>query len=137
MKFSMKNFFSKCEQIRRNLRIWSHLLKKSLMENFIFCAVQDNGQYLQSNQNYFSITLITSSIELDLIINFLKKNKQQPNMITILVPAFQSKFQVFEIPSISLEMLSILDSIYNKPRFQTFCLEIPVFSIEIQGFRSK
>ena len=36
MKFSMKNFFSKCEQIRRNLRIWSHLLKKSLMENFIF-----------------------------------------------------------------------------------------------------
>ena len=24
---------------RRKLRIWSHLLKKSLMENFIFCAV--------------------------------------------------------------------------------------------------
>ena len=22
------------------LRIWSHLLKKSLMENFVFCAVQ-------------------------------------------------------------------------------------------------
>ena len=32
MKFSIKNFFSK-------LRIWSHLLKKFLMENFIFCAV--------------------------------------------------------------------------------------------------
>ena len=27
------------DQIRRKLRIWSHLLKKSLMENFIFCAV--------------------------------------------------------------------------------------------------
>ena len=39
MMFSIKNFFSKCDQIRRNLRIWSHLLKKSLMENFIFCAV--------------------------------------------------------------------------------------------------
>ena len=39
MKFSIKDFFSKCEQIRRKLRIWSHLLKKSLMENFIFCAV--------------------------------------------------------------------------------------------------
>ena len=39
LKFSIKNFFSKCDQIRRNLRIWSHLLKKSLMENFIFCAV--------------------------------------------------------------------------------------------------
>ena len=39
MKFSIKDFFSKCDQIRRKLRIWSHLLKKSLMENFIFCAV--------------------------------------------------------------------------------------------------
>ena len=35
----IKDFFSKCEQICRKLRIWSHLLKKSLMENFIFCAV--------------------------------------------------------------------------------------------------
>ena len=40
MKFSMKNFFSKCEQIRRKLRMWSQLLKKSLMQNFIICAVQ-------------------------------------------------------------------------------------------------
>ena len=39
MKFSIKNFFSKCDQIRRKLRIWSHLLKKSLTENFIFRAV--------------------------------------------------------------------------------------------------
>ena len=29
----------KCDQIRRKLQIWSHLLKKSLMENFIFCAL--------------------------------------------------------------------------------------------------
>ena len=32
MKFSIKDFFS-------YLRIWSRLLKKSLMENFIFCTV--------------------------------------------------------------------------------------------------
>ena len=38
-KFYIKDFFSKCDQIRRKLRIWSHLLKKSLMENFIFCPV--------------------------------------------------------------------------------------------------
>ena len=31
-------FSSKCDQIRRKLCIWSHLLKKSVMENFIFCA---------------------------------------------------------------------------------------------------
>ena len=35
MKFSIKDFFSKCDQIRSFLRIWSHLLK----QNFIFCAV--------------------------------------------------------------------------------------------------
>ena len=39
MKFSIKDFFRKCDQIGRKLRIWSHLPKKSLMENFIFCAV--------------------------------------------------------------------------------------------------
>ena len=41
MKFSIKDFFSKCYQIRRKLRIWSHLLKKPLMENFIFYAVKN------------------------------------------------------------------------------------------------
>ena len=39
MKFFIKDFFSKCDQIRSKLRIWSHLLKKSLMKNFIFYAV--------------------------------------------------------------------------------------------------
>ena len=39
MKFFIIDFLSKCDQIRSFLRIWSHLLKKSLMENFIFCAV--------------------------------------------------------------------------------------------------
>ena len=34
MKFYIKDFFSKCDQIRRK-----HLLKKSLMENFIFCPI--------------------------------------------------------------------------------------------------
>ena len=34
IKFSIKDFFSKCDQI---------LLKKSLMENLIFCAVCERG----------------------------------------------------------------------------------------------
>ena len=44
MKFSMKDLFSKYDQIRSLLRIWSHLLKKSLMENFIFL----NSDHVQS-----------------------------------------------------------------------------------------
>ena len=40
MKFSINDFFSKYDQIRSFLRIWSHLLKKCLMENLIFlCSV--------------------------------------------------------------------------------------------------
>ena len=38
MKLSIKNLFGKSDQIRSFLRIWSYLLKKSLMENFIFSA---------------------------------------------------------------------------------------------------
>ena len=38
MKFSIKDFFSKYDQICSFLWIWSNLLKKSLMEDFIFCA---------------------------------------------------------------------------------------------------
>ena len=33
MQFSIKDFFSKCDQIRN---FWSHLLNKSLMVHFIF-----------------------------------------------------------------------------------------------------
>ena len=35
MKFAIEGFFSKFDQIRRK-----HLLKKFLMENFLFCAVK-------------------------------------------------------------------------------------------------
>ena len=41
IKFSIEDFFSKCDQIRHFRRIWSHLLMKFLMENFIFCAVSN------------------------------------------------------------------------------------------------
>ena len=35
IKFPIKDFYSKCDQTV----VWSHLLKKSLLENFMFCAV--------------------------------------------------------------------------------------------------
>ena len=46
MKFPIKNNFSKCDQIRS-------LLKKSLMENFIFCAVAMVNQ--QTFQRRFNV----------------------------------------------------------------------------------
>ena len=47
MKFFMKDFISKYDQIRIwKLRNWSHLLKKFLMENFSFCAMTPLGSIL-------------------------------------------------------------------------------------------
>ena len=40
MNFSIIDLFSKFDQIRRELRIWSHVLNKSVVENF-FCAVTE------------------------------------------------------------------------------------------------
>ena len=40
LEFFFKDFFGKCDPIGSFLRIQSHLLKKSLMENFIFHAVE-------------------------------------------------------------------------------------------------
>ena len=39
MKCSIKDFFSKCDQIRSFLWIWPHLLNKFSVENFVFCAL--------------------------------------------------------------------------------------------------
>ena len=49
MKFSIKDFFSKCEQICSFLWICSHSLKKALVENFIFCAVHSTSKYFHTN----------------------------------------------------------------------------------------
>ena len=48
IKLSIKDIFSNYDQIRSSMRIWSHLLKKSLMENFIFCAMT-----FSSTENFY------------------------------------------------------------------------------------
>ena len=48
MKFSIKNFFSKCDQIPSFPWIWLHLLKKSLMENFIFLRSGQSSHHVQT-----------------------------------------------------------------------------------------
>ena len=43
MKFSIKDFFSEFDQIHIFLQICSRLLKKSVMENFIFCVAAESS----------------------------------------------------------------------------------------------
>ena len=51
MKFSIEDLFSKCTQIRRKLRICSHLLKKSFNGKLHFCAMFFS--FLLLNVKYF------------------------------------------------------------------------------------
>ena len=65
MKFSIKDFFSKCDQIRS-------FLKKSLMENFIFlcsenfaktirlCKISSPGKYRENFVFYFGALVFPS-----------------------------------------------------------------------------
>ena len=66
MEFSIKDFLSKCDKIRRKLQIWSHLLKKSLIENCIFCAVSKLVTY------YFTFQILTEILPMKLMLkNFI------------------------------------------------------------------
>ena len=53
MKFSIKDFFSKCYQIHSFLQIWSHLLKRSLMEKFIFVECNLKSSTSKSSTTYY------------------------------------------------------------------------------------
>ena len=66
IKFSVGNFFSKCEQIRIKLRIYSHLLNKSLTENFILCVAVLLLSLARFSSNLVSrITFHQSTLETD------------------------------------------------------------------------
>ena len=55
MNFSIKDFFSKYDQIHSFLQIWSYLLEKSLMENFNFCAVINSIDNFGVRVNVFDL----------------------------------------------------------------------------------
>ena len=78
MMFSSKDFSSKCDQIRSFLQIWSHLLKKYLMRNLIFCAVLCSSgilsfiicvYYLVHCMKYKLFASLENCLRLNLILN--------------------------------------------------------------------
>ena len=83
MKFSIKDFFGKCDQICSFLRIWSHLLKKSLMENFIFSAVNieicfsQNQRQCENLRKYF-LSFLPKSKEFK---RYVKDSKRYKNIV--------------------------------------------------------
>ena len=76
MKFSIKYVFSKCEQIYNKLRIWSHLLNKPLIENFIFCAVFKQCNYV--------ILALTKLLRFEIYSSrLLNKQKYRKNFVQV------------------------------------------------------
>ena len=74
MKFSIKDFFS--------MRIWSRLLKKSLLENFIFCAVLMNMLILELTGLLFLLKM--------LVLYLIKFQERFNNLLVIKI-----KYQIY------------------------------------------
>ena len=51
-KFSIKDFFGRCKQVRIFLRIFSHFLKIPLTGNFIFLAVYITKSISKNIRNF-------------------------------------------------------------------------------------
>ena len=112
MKFSIKDFFSKCDQIRRKLGIWSHLLKKSLMENFIFRAVIEQKAWFTDQMKW------RGSIESSMAV--INKKSIQCNNIIIGVKCF----------SVSIESIECIGSIEKQPWTRCTCKIEPTQPLE-------
>ena len=85
MNFFVKNLFSKCEHIRIKLRIYSHLLNKSLTENFIFCVVNIIGFTTESCKFFFKKSF-----------SRILYTNQHVTQISIHFPLQKSIFGIFE-----------------------------------------
>ena len=60
MKFSIKDFFSKCDKIQRKLPIWSHLLNKSLIKNYTLNILESrNGIKMNTYVIRYSVIKIS------------------------------------------------------------------------------
>ena len=89
-KFSIKNFFGKFDQIRRKLRIWSHLERNSLMENFIFCAVLDKNKIAWIVPMCDSDFLHEKMIEVSFIWSFYRSSRPRCSVKKVFLEILQN-----------------------------------------------
>ena len=119
MKFSIKDFFSKCDQIRSLLQICSHLLKKSLIVNFVFCAVI-------VSERVICVTNVSKSkakefITLLSVISQKKRKQQKPRETCLqrIRKKFyyqQLKFMLLTKGTITVPMGSVMEAIARPSR---------------------
>ena len=105
LKFSIKNFFNKCNQIHSFLRIWCPLLEKSLMENFSFWAVN----YAAFRKVNFFFNKI-----------FYRKLNEIISLVEIASFSFPRKIFLKRKWTIT----TLLEELGDQTKFEWFCSEI-------------
>ena len=108
MKVFIKDFFINCDKICSFLWIWSHLLKKSLIGNFIFCAVQETFLSTQLQAVICMIRLQSVQVE-----------KSQENIILC-----KPSLSLFYEKKCSLFLFSINDFTIDESTLQTTHLQM-------------
>ena len=96
-KVSIKNYSRKCHQIRSFLRIWQHLLKKSLKETFFFWHCWSCFFIIVRNCSFLAGIIFCSSVVLVRTFN----TKGVYNFITT-EANFGSALQWYLVPILSL-----------------------------------
>ena len=122
MNFSIKDFFSKSDQIRSFLRIWSHLLSKSLMENFIFCAV------CCLNQGRFTEDILNGKLNI-----LCKATRVYCKVIQTKKKTLDELFFLSTFPKIPIAKMASGDLIYMRVIISYFSPDI-CFSTLIRTF---
>ena len=120
MKFSIKDFFSKFDQIRSLVLFWSKLLKKSLMKNFIFCSnlstadiylFKGNKRRIKAMCKICSKLIMKTSYQLQLTFHCwiwrIRASWEVFNPVTQLILVYQVQEQ-FRTHSVILPTLAIL-----------------------------
>ena len=110
IKFSIEDFFSKCDQIRRKLQIWSHFLKKLLIENFTFYAIIYTMKLLNETNSVF--------ITIQFFLPFLLKR-----IIFIVIFGVATCCTVFEVNKYKrqfADFIQIISSLFNYIRVKLY-----------------
>ena len=104
MKFLIKDFFVKCDQILSFLQIWSHLMKKSLMKNFTFCVqckICDCEYYITLKEMKIIFVCLVICLIIDSIANRCTRSKKTSTLV------YKSKSYLFQKKIILQHHLSV------------------------------
>ena len=107
MKFSIKDFFNKCDKICIFHRIWSHLLQKFLMGNFIFRAVRARTLW-----------------KTELMVQIPKEIHNIFPLYRIAIVAFQRVYRIGPLFSLDYSLFSLIivsDSSWNALYLKFIC----------------